>query len=176
MATPPSSRGPAFVIAARAATARIRRARTDDAPALTAIAHAAKRHWGYPDELMSLWTADLTVSAELAAAGVVFCAEEHRRVRAFYTLSRQDDVFELEHLFVEPSAMGRGLGAMLFEHAVATVRSLSGTLLRIASDPHAEGFYRRMGAQRVGEVASTPRGRMLPLLFFEIAQPDDSVA
>jgi GNAT superfamily N-acetyltransferase len=157
-------------------TVHIRRARAGDAATLTEIAHAAKRHWGYPDELMRLWTADLTVAAELAAAGMVFCAEEGRHVRGFYSLSHEGEVFELEHLFVDPSAMGRGLGAMLFEHAIATVRSMSGTLLRIASDPHAEGFYRRMGAQRVGEVGSTPRGRTLPLLFFDIAQPDDSVA
>jgi GNAT superfamily N-acetyltransferase len=157
-------------------TAHIRRARAGDAAALTEIAHAAKRHWGYPDELMRLWTADLTVTAELASAGIVFCIEEGRRVRGFYTLSRAGEVFELEHLFVEPPAMGCGLGAMLFEHAVTTVRSMNGALLRIASDPHAEDFYRRMGAQRVGEVASTPRGRSLPLLFFEVAQPDDSAA
>jgi hypothetical protein len=40
-------------------------------------------------------------------------------------------------------------------------------MLRIASDPFAEGFYRRMGARRVGVVPSTPRGRTLPLLLLD---------
>ncbi len=34
---------------------------------------------------------------------------------------------------------------------------------RIAPDPDAEAFYLRLGARRVGEVASTSTGRTLPL-------------
>jgi hypothetical protein len=38
----------------------------------------------------------------------------------------------------------------------------------IVSDPNAEGFYLRMGAQRSGEVESTPRGRYLPKLIYTL--------
>jgi hypothetical protein len=34
----------------------------------------------------------------------------------------------------------------------------------ITADPNAEGFSTRLGARRVGEVPSTPAGRMLPRL------------
>lgn len=54
----------------------------------------------------------------------------------------------------------------LFEHAVCTVRSLDGSLLTIVSDPHAEGFYQHMGAQRAGQVPSMPPGRRLPRLTY----------
>ena len=42
---------------------RIRRATTDDAATLTAIAHAAKRHWGYPEQWIESWSDQLTLSA-----------------------------------------------------------------------------------------------------------------
>jgi GNAT superfamily N-acetyltransferase len=71
---------------------------------------------------------------------------------------------ELEHCWVLPAYIGRGIGARLVEHAAATCRAASATTLRIAADPFAEGFYRRMGARPAGTVPSTPRGRTLPLL------------
>jgi GNAT superfamily N-acetyltransferase len=150
----------------------IRRAQPADAHALTRIAHAAKRHWGYPETLIELWTADLTVSGDFVDAHPVHCAVRGSDVLGFYALSGADEVFELEHLWVDPAHMGAGLGTLLFEHAIATVRSLGGSLLRIESDPNAEGFYRRMGAHRIGEVAARPPGRVLPLLVFDLGAPD----
>ena len=155
-----------------ALTPRIRRARAAEAEALTRIAHAAKRHWGYPDALMRLWTADLTVTEEFVGRHPVYVAVRAARPVGFYALSRQGDTFELEHMWVDPPHMGSGIGTRLFDHATATARSLGGATLRIASDPNAEGFYRRMGARRVGDVAAAPAGRMLPLFMFDLS-PDD---
>ena len=47
----------------------IRRAVSGDAAGLTAVAHAAKRHWGYPESWIALWERELTVSAELTSVG-----------------------------------------------------------------------------------------------------------
>ena len=40
----------------------IRRAQPHEAAALTDIAHRAKRHWGYAEELITLWRDALTVT------------------------------------------------------------------------------------------------------------------
>jgi GNAT superfamily N-acetyltransferase len=156
---------------------RIRRARRADAETLSDIAHAAKRYWGYSPRLIATWEADLTVTPAFIAANPVYCAAERQRILGFYALSCEGNAVELEHMWVEPSHIGKGVGAMLFAHAIATTRSLGGAVLEIASDPHAEGFYRRMGARRLGQVASTPRGRMLPLLVVDLsARRGDSAA
>ncbi|MFZ2361702.1 MAG: GNAT family N-acetyltransferase [Anaerolineae bacterium] len=139
-----------------------------DAPRLTAIAHAAKRHWGYSDELIALWDADLTVTPQFIDHHPVFCAVQEDKIVGFYALVRQGDTFELEHMWVDPQHTGAGIGTRLFEHAVRTVRSLGGSRLTIVSDPHAEGFYRRMGASRVGEAPSRPEGRTLPGMILVI--------
>lgn len=142
----------------------IRPASPTDAPRLTAIAHAAKRHWGYSDELMALWDDDLTLSPQFIASHPVFCAVRDGEIIGFYALLRQGETCELEHMWVDPQHMGTGVGALLFEHAVHTVRSMGGSVLTIVSDPHAEGFYRRMGARRVGRAPSRIAGRYLPLM------------
>jgi GNAT superfamily N-acetyltransferase len=147
----------------------LRRAVAADAATLTAIAHAAKAHWGYAPALLDLWRADLTLTAEVIAGGLVWCAVCDGDVVGFYGLSRSAATFELEHLWVEPSWMGRGHGARLLAHAIETARSAGGALLRIVSDPNAEGFYRHLGATRVGEQESLPAGRRLPVLDLVLA-------
>jgi N-acetylglutamate synthase-like GNAT family acetyltransferase len=142
----------------------IRRARPADAPALTRIAHAAKRHWGYPEKLIKLWKSDLTVTPDLIRMYPVYCATVGSRIIAFYALSGKGDVREIEHMWVTPRYIGRGVGQQLFAHLLKQLRAMKVARLRIVSDPNAAGFYHRMGARRVGRVASTPPGRFLPLL------------
>ena len=62
--------------------------------------------------------------------------------------------------------MGRGLGRELFHHAVETAGGVGARRLEIDSDPHAEEFYLRMGARRIGQVPADVEGvrRVLPRL------------
>ena len=146
----------------------IRRANAVDLPALTRVAHAAKQHWGYPDAWMVLWRDDLTFTAATLEQCAVFCMEQDTGVVATYALHCDKQEAELEHFWVDPACMGEGLGRQLFAHACTQARAHGARRLRIASDPHAEGFYRAMGARRVGGVPSVPAGRMLPLLDVEL--------
>ncbi len=145
---------------------RIRRAVSSEAARLTEIAHAAKRHWGYADELIAHWRDDLTVTPENLAKRAFFCGERDGAIVGFHALST--DGGELEHLWVDPTAMRRGHGAALLQHAIECARMQGVELLRIASDPHAEGFYLRMGAVRSGALPSSPAGRVLPLLVVRL--------
>ena len=72
---------------------------------------------------------------------------------------------ELHHLWVDPPAMGRGIGRRLFGSLLDRVRRRGARRMLIESDPYAETFYLHMGAIRIGEraVPAIP-GRMLPLL------------
>jgi len=146
----------------------IRRARPSDARRLTRIAHAAKRHWGYPERWIRAWREDLTVTPEGIANRPVYCAVRNRTVVGFYGLSAAGEPPEIEHLWVDPPHIATGVGRRLFTHLVRRLRSMRATRLRIASDPNAAGFYRRMGARRVGRVPSTPQGRYLPLLAIDL--------
>ncbi len=146
----------------------IRSAHPSDASRLSAVAHAAKRYWGYDEDLMALWDAELTLTPEFIAGHPVYCAVRDGVVVGFYALSCQANACELEHMWVDPPQIGSGVGARLFQHAVQTVRSLGRPVLHIVSDPHAEGFYLRMGARRSGQVPSTPAGRVLPRLTYAV--------
>ena len=149
----------------------IRRAWPADARTLTRVAHAAKRHWKYPEAWIRLWRDALSLTPPFVERHPVYCAVAGARVLGFYALSGAGATRELEHFWVLPAHIGRGVGTRMFVHAVATLRADGARECRIASDPYAERFYLRMGARRVGEWPSTPRGRTLPLLVLEVGPP-----
>lgn len=145
----------------------IREAVPGDAGVLTDVAHAAKRHWGYPEAWIALWRPGLTITAAELAGNEVFVAECGERIAGFYALGRRNGGWELKHFWVRPEDMGRGFGRALFRHAVQRLGQVApGAPLDVEADPNAESFYLRMGCERVGEVRTDWQGliRTLPLL------------
>jgi GNAT superfamily N-acetyltransferase len=146
------------------------RARPEEAEALTEIAHAAKRHWGYPENWIAVWRDILTMRPEFIAENVAYCAVEDDHAIGFYVLTTEDDGLHLDHLWILPGAMRRGIGRALFEHAAVEASRLGFNLIKIEADPNAEGFYKRMGASRVATARSEVCGeaRELPLLVYQV--------
>ena len=133
---------------------QIRRARASEASALSALALAAKQHWRYAPEDIERWRHLLTVTEDDLASRPAFVAETERGAVGFYLLARKGATWELEHLWVSPQFMRRGIGRALLAHATRTARAGGATAILIDADPNAEAFYLACGAARVGSVAA----------------------
>jgi GNAT superfamily N-acetyltransferase len=154
-------------------TVNIRRALPQEASLLSELAFRSKSHWGYDAVFLETCRADLALSPEAVNSSPVYVSlNTGGAVTGFYRLIRRNDgLAELDSLFVEPAAIGQGVGRRLWEHAIDTARSLGCDALEFQSDPHAEGFYLAMGAARCGESESTVTpGRMLPLMCYSLSQ------
>jgi GNAT superfamily N-acetyltransferase len=145
-------------------------ARPEDALLLTNIAFTAKQHWGYPKTLLESWRELLTIRPEFISSQETYSAIVDGQCIAFYALHCHKERAHLEHLWVLPQAMHKGVGRALFNHAVGRARALGFQTLQIESDPNAEGFYKRMGARRVSANVSEVEGhrRELPLLLYDL--------
>ncbi|HET6969098.1 MAG TPA: GNAT family N-acetyltransferase [Ornithinibacter sp.] len=64
-----------------------------------------------------------------------------------------DGTLELDDLFVDPSAMGRGVGRLLVADVVARSRRDGVERVDVTASPASRGFYERVGFVAVGEVA-----------------------
>ncbi|BAM00549.1 MULTISPECIES: GNAT family N-acetyltransferase [Caldilinea] len=156
-------------------TIRIVRARPEHAVRLTQIAHAAKSYWGYPAQWIELWRNQLTITEAYIEANEVYAAVDADDViLGFYALGGEGEKRTLEHLWVQPQSFGAGVGRQLFTHAVARAQTLGARVIEIESDPHAEGFYQRMGAETIGEVTYDMEGspRRLPLMAYMLQKPN----
>lgn len=152
---------------------RIRRATPDEADALTVIAHAAKRHWGYPENWIAQWQAELTLTPEFIANNEVFVAVTNGEIAGCCALVSSGPLAELEHMWIDPRQMGRGVGRALFAHTKGRARAIGFAELELSADPNAEGFYLRMGAEPIGEVPADIDGthRVLPRMKVQLGVP-----
>ncbi|MYX73839.1 GNAT family N-acetyltransferase [Streptomyces sp. SID3915] len=143
----------------------VREGRPAEAAELTALALRSKAHWGYDEGFMAACREELAVRPADVTARRTAVAERDGRILGFTMLDGAPPEGALGMMFVEPDAIGQGVGRLLFGHAREQARRLGFTLLTIDADPNAEPFYTAMGAVRVGAVPSgSVPGRMLPLL------------
>lgn len=120
-----------------------------EAHTLTEIAFAAKRSWGYPDQAIVAWRSSLTITSDAIEANEFFAARMGGRIVGFGALKLDGNTLLLDHLWVLPSEMGRGVGRALFRYARERAQSRRFSTFEFESDPHASGFYERMGAEHV---------------------------
>lgn len=149
----------------------IHRALPGQAELLTEIALAAKASWGYPEPWIEAWKTSLLILPTLLMEPPVFVATQGEMPVGFYVLRMEVSHCWLDHLWILPAWMGQGIGRALFNHAMECARAADINWLGVESDPNAEGFYLRMGAERIGTKFSRVCGvaRELPLLVFHLA-------
>jgi GNAT superfamily N-acetyltransferase len=145
----------------------IRAARPAEAAALSGLCLRAKAHWGYAPDFLEQCREALTVTPATIAARQVFVATDAGdRPVGLHQIGEPDasGTVELVLLYVEPAAMGGGIGRRLFAHASALAQARGGRRLSILADPHAAPFYRAQGAGYLADVPSDAiPGRMLPV-------------
>ncbi len=140
-----------------------RQARPDEAERLTEIACRSKAHWGYTAEQMAAWRpAFLTVTPDyITKHSPLVALDDDCGLVAFAALERGPQGAVLEHLWVLPGFMGRGIGSRLFRTIAGQANEFTFT-----SDPHSDGYYLKLGARIIGTVDSEHQGRTLSLFRF----------
>ena len=152
----------------------IRRARPDEHEALTEISLASKRYWNDPEAYFAVWKDELTITQAYIESNVVFAAETPDGVAGYLSIVHvPEDLtaglvfvrrgYWLEHIFIKPAYMRCGIGSRLVSFARVWCAQNSIDRLYIFSDPHARGFYERLGASYLGESVSSIPGRTVPM-------------
>jgi len=154
----------------------IRPAVQDEAEILTQISFASKSYWNYPQEYFEIWKNELTISPSYIEKNNVFVFELGGVIAGYYSIVElSDDIevsgiiiergFWLEHMFIEPAHIGKGIGAGMFQHIRKMCAAKGIGQLGILSDPHSRGFYEKMGCEYVREYPSTIKNRTTPYLI-----------
>ncbi|ARE72899.1 hypothetical protein B6R96_02235 [Streptomyces sp. Sge12] len=133
---------------------KVRAARPAEAQDLTGLVMRSKAHWGYDAGFLAACAQELRIRAgDMTDRRIVVAESDLGEVLGVASLEGAPPLAVLGLLFVEPSAIGRGVGRLLYRDVLRRAAELGVRRLVIDSDPHATGFYRAMGA-----VASGPGG------------------
>ena len=150
----------------------IRAAQPQDAQRLSAIAYAAKAHWGYDADVLEGWRAELAVSASDVLAYPTYVAVSNGDIVGFHMLKPGPLQWVLEHVWVDPPSFSQGIGMQLLRHALGVAAREGAQTVVVASDPNAAGFYEHAGGERCGTTPAPIPGestRTLPLYQFRLA-------
>jgi GNAT superfamily N-acetyltransferase len=144
----------------------IRRALPEEAEQLTKITLAAKRHWKYPETWIQQWLPQFAFSPQYIMEHEVWVMSANDKPIAFYSFNQIAEELWLENMWVLPEYIGDGIGGQLFSHALERCRERGESVLKIESDPNAQGFYEKMGAQKIDEHKYELDGqlRVLPVM------------
>lgn len=142
---------------------RFRRATLSDLPCLNVISVASKKHWGYPDDWIQKWIADLKITEAELANMTVTVAQTDATIIGFCAISDQPDSYEIVHLWLLPEYIGQGIGKRLLTAALAASTPANKTIV-VTADPNAEAFYNNQGFVTFDKIESYPKGRFLPVM------------
>jgi N-acetylglutamate synthase-like GNAT family acetyltransferase len=149
---------------------KLRRGRPAEAETLTELAMRSKAHWGYDDAFMAMCRAELTIAEERIAEATVIVAERGGRTVGFGGLSVTEGAAgEIWDIFVEPAEIGRGIGNSIMLELIRHAREAGARRLVVDADPHARGFYEKLGFRFSRDVPSgSIPGRTLPQLTLDV--------
>jgi GNAT superfamily N-acetyltransferase len=147
---------------------RIRQAEPAEGERLREIAIAAKEHWGYGPERVRAWAAQGDFSPEGLRAKDFYVAVSDGRAIAFASLMAKEERWVLDDLWVEPGWIGKGVGSRLFRFAAERAAEAGARRLEWEAEPHAVGFYERMGARYLRDSEPSEWGRINPIMGIEL--------
>jgi GNAT superfamily N-acetyltransferase len=145
-------------------TVTVRPAALDEVADLTELIMRSKAYWGYDEEFIARCRPALTLHPADVGPKRATVAEIDGRLAGVVTIGGTPPEGEIDLLFVDPWAIGTGVGRLLYHCALAIGRDSGFEALLIEADPQAESFYLHMGAVRIGDTVSPATGRTLPLL------------
>ncbi len=126
---------------------------------------ASKASWGYSDEMLREFEAELTLTETAIVEDTVAVCVSGGDTLGFYRLVVDGAEGEVADCFVSPSALRQGVGAALMQHLKEVAVAKGVNRLELQSDPHAEAFYVALGYVRFGQSPSgSIPGRYLPMM------------
>ena len=150
---------------------KIRPVAKTELQAMSELCLRSKGYWGYDADFLDACRQELTLKPDELDETSIAVAEQDGILVGLVQVKVENEVCDLLKLFVEPSEIGNGYGAALFEWAISQARHLGAELMTIEADPRAVPFYRSKGARVVGAAPSgSVPGRALPLLELTLTE------
>ena len=137
----------------RVTVVEVRTAVAEDLPALRRVFRTASLSNDGDREALLANPAALRLAGDGVAEGRTRVAvAANGAILGFATWRPHGGAFELEDLFVDPDWMRRGIARQLVADLIALATRRGIARIVVTANPHAEGFYRRVGFVHRGDV------------------------
>jgi N-acetylglutamate synthase-like GNAT family acetyltransferase len=144
---------------------KIEKASVNDCQILTEITKKSKAHWGYSEEQIKKWTPFLTISKEYILTNSVYILTQAEQILGYYSyFNNEDNSITLDNLFITPKYIRKGLGKLLMEDFINRMKNTNCKKIILHADPNSEGFYQKLGFQKIGKFQTSIKNRFMPIM------------
>jgi N-acetylglutamate synthase-like GNAT family acetyltransferase len=129
------------------------RARAEKLASINDLIARSKAHWPWPEDYLVRSLSLLKVTPQYLSKAVSFeILDSDRKLVGFLSVEERDTSSGLlDHLWIDPSRIGKGLGSLACDHAFGVARQEGWTALFVLPDPPSAKFYERKGFRDTGE-------------------------
>lgn len=143
----------------------ISKATIEDAEILTKITKKSKAYWGYSKMQIEAWSSQLTINKTYIETNKVYKLVINDLIVGYYSyIILEENVIQLDNLFLLPNYIGTGLGAFLMNDFLDRCIVLKFQKITLDADPNAENFYKKYGFKIVGQIETSIKDRFLPIM------------
>lgn len=144
---------------------KIQKATPNDAAILTNITKKSKAYWGYSNEQIENWSAQLTITKEYLKNNQVYKLEVNNLIVGYYSyIILEENIVQLDNLFILPNCIGTGLGTFLMNDFLGKIKTLKVKKVLLESEPNAEKFYNKFGFKTIEQIKTSIKDRFVPLM------------
>lgn len=133
---------------------KTRPAEISEGPFLSRLALRSKSLHGYDKDYLEKCRPALTIDEAYIREWPVVVVESDDTVAGFFALKTINGENRLDHLWLEPTCTGKGMGSEVFSKIIKTAKQMEWESFRIVADPKSRGFYKKMGAVDIGMTQS----------------------
>lgn len=145
----------------------LRDAKPDDLSMINDLMRVSKAHWGYDEPFLDRFMEIFSITEEYLDESTTKLAYDTSELIGFFSFIHKEGCFELDNLFLHPDHIGKGMGNKLWKLVCETSQNYKQMEFIIMSDPNAEQFYVKMGAEKIG-LRPSPMNRHVPVLKYKI--------
>jgi N-acetylglutamate synthase-like GNAT family acetyltransferase len=148
---------------------KIERASILENDILSEITKKSKAFWGYSEEQILVWNANLTITKVYIEENDVFKLVVENKIIGYYSyLRKENQQVKLDNLFILPAYIGKGYGKILMHDFLEKMRNQNIKKIILDSEPNAEKFYTKMGFKKIGAFETSIKNRFLPIMELEL--------
>lgn len=145
-----------------------RPAQIADLDDINSLIRNSKSYWGYSSSFLEDFMTHWGVKKRYLYTNEVILFEAKNELIGLFAFKMDmENTPELDLFFVNPTYIGKGVGRSMWQQALFHARHHGWSEFKIITDPHAEQFYKHMGAQTTGIFESFP-GRLVPRMTMHL--------
>ncbi len=135
----------------------------------------SKSYWGYDNEFLDCFMKKFGITTGYMMQHVLRLFYVDDCLAGFFNFGfNAENLFELDNFFLHPHFIGKGLGRELWEACCQEARKQGKNEFIVWSEPHAEGFYLKMGCEKIGvRLSPMMPNRYPPVLRYKICDQFD---